>query len=144
MKTLKRNSSNFWDSFFTRIAFLVVAVALVVTATISLTSARYRTQITSNVVNYTAKTIIELVNYEPYTDSNSNGQWDNGETYTDLNDNGEYDDSLDYFVLGNDWVPGTSNIYTFRVRNFDETNAINDIGLTYSLMIESSNLLPLT
>jgi hypothetical protein len=38
---------------------------------------------------------------EPYTDSNTNGQWDQGEPYEDWNGNGQYDDEHLFYLYDN-------------------------------------------
>ena len=39
--------------------------------------------------------------YEPFTDTNQNGIWDDEELYTDSNENGNYDSSEPFIDSGN-------------------------------------------
>jgi len=70
---------------------------------------------------------------EPYTDSNSNGQWDTGEPFTDVNGNGVYDPGTD--DLGGMtpqqaqlYSPADAHRYTYRFQS-EGSNFVDPSGI---------------
>jgi hypothetical protein len=64
---------------------------------------------------------------EPFVDSNSDGQWNDGEEYTDMNQNGEFDDWVWDLEDNNDKIPTLDNFNTYNgqvvgIRNLTDNN----------------------
>ena len=96
-----------------KLLYVVLVAVFFVTAIMAVTSAKFTSTIKSNIVNNVSNAIINFA------------------------------DDNDGIVVLTDWKPGDERVVNFDIRNYNDLNAVNEIAITYKIIIKTSALLPL-